>query len=100
MEVRDKQIEGARERGSRWHDDKPLLASQSISTMESVFRLFGELLRDNGKVREDYRVALSREIARRRRDGNTGPMKVVQVLTLNLWCLNPAVAFEVRKNYN
>lgn len=92
---RENQIEAEKERGSRRVDEKPVITSQSIGTIENVFKLFEVLYKDNGRHRGDFRVAMSKDTVRGRRDGNTGPMRSYQVLSLHLWCLNPAVAFEV-----
>lgn len=72
-----------------------MITSQSLGTIENVFRLFEALYKENGRHRGDFRVAMSKDTLRGRRDGNTGPMRSYQMLSLHLWCLNPAVAFEV-----
>ncbi|CAL8115694.1 unnamed protein product [Orchesella dallaii] len=91
---RDQQMEAVRERGNRWYEEKPLITTQSVGVIESIFRLFTELTRENGRYRDDFRVAMSKDNVRQRANGNSGPFRSVQVLSLHLWCLNPAVAFE------
>lgn len=58
--------------------------------------LFNSLLIFNeGRSREEFRVALTQETRTQRKDGNSGSHRIVQVNTLHLWCLNPAIAFDV-----
>ncbi|ODN04388.1 Fanconi anemia group J protein, partial [Orchesella cincta] len=91
---RDAQMEAVRERGNRWFEEKPIITVQTVGVIESIFRLISELSRDNGRYRDDFRVAMSKETVRQRANGNSGPFRSVQVLSVHLWCLNPAVAFE------
>lgn len=96
LEQRENQIEALKERGARGFDEKPVLTTQSVKTIEDAFGIFQELHKDNGRYREDFRVAMLKENVKRRRDGNHGPFRSYQDLTLHIWCLNPAVAFEVK----
>lgn len=92
---RDNAMELMKERGQKRQKEQPQLPSSAIMVIESVFRLFEDMYKNNGINRDDFRIALIRSSERRRRDGNSGPFMMFTTLTINVWCLNPAVAFAV-----
>jgi hypothetical protein len=100
MSQRDKDIEEMKERGLRMKLEKPTISSMSVSIIENVFRLFQDMYKNNGINRDDFRIALIKTNERRRRDGTSGPFEMFTTFTVNVWCLNPAIAFAVRMNNN
>jgi hypothetical protein len=89
-------MELMKERGLRSQTERPSLTSASIMTIENIFRLFGDMYKNNGLIRDDFRIGLIKSNDRRRRDGKTGPFLSLTTYTVNVWCLNPAIAFAVK----
>ncbi|XP_023276258.1 Fanconi anemia group J protein [Seriola lalandi dorsalis] len=89
----------------------PVISSASSTVLKNLFMVLDFLFRDNCRFAEDYRVALQRTYAwsnqlppdvpdaqgflvrPRYRQRQSARVKT-EVLTLNFWCLNPAVAFS------
>lgn len=98
LDQRERDLETAKERGVRARLEKPSISVISISIIENVFRLFEDMYKNNGCNRDDFRIALIKSMEKRRRDGQSGPFMTFVTLSLNVWCLNPALAFGVRKS--
>ncbi|XP_021950240.1 Fanconi anemia group J protein homolog [Folsomia candida] len=97
LDQRERDLETAKERGVRARLEKPSISVISISIIENVFRLFEDMYKNNGCNRDDFRIALIKSMEKRRRDGQSGPFMTFVTLSLNVWCLNPALAFgEIR----
>ncbi|XP_020504664.2 Fanconi anemia group J protein isoform X2 [Labrus bergylta] len=89
----------------------PTISSATSTVLKSLFVVLDFLFRDNCRFADDYRVALQRSYAwtnqvppdvpdaqgyfvrPRQRQRQSSRVKT-EVLTLNFWCLNPAVAFS------
>lgn len=95
MAQREKDNELMKERGLRTSLEKPSINMVTIMVIENVFRLFQDMYKNNGTNRDDFRIALIKSTEKRRRDGQSGPFQNFLTLSINVWCLNPAVAFAV-----
>ena len=73
----------------------PEVQGMTIKVAESVILIFESLNACGGKQRDDFRIALMKNIVRRRNNNYGSSFGSKEVLSLNIWCLNPAVAFTV-----
>lgn len=89
---RDKEIEMTRERGGRSKNSMSVTSATSY-LLEVLFRMFEQLQDNGGRNRDDFRVAILQTIVRRRKENFSNAR---QVKSFNFWCLNPAIAFQVR----
>lgn len=87
--------ERGRPTSTRFGPDKQMVTSTTMNIFEQVFRIFEQLCRGAGRHRNDFRVALLKTNIRQRRDFGSSISKLQ--LSLNFWCLNPAVTFSVRQ---
>ena len=88
-------MEAQRERGgTRFGVEKPILSQATVNLFEVLFRIFQRLEHESGVHRDDFRIALLRTVVRSR-VGRGGQPHSKHHVTLNFWCLNPAVAFSV-----
>jgi hypothetical protein len=96
MTQRDRDMEMMKERGGRYSVEIHGLNPATIAVIESVIRVFDNLLNNEGKFRDDFRVAVIRSSEKRREYETKGRFITVMNYALSVWCLNPAIAFAVR----
>ncbi|CAG7719956.1 unnamed protein product, partial [Allacma fusca] len=93
--------EQQKERGGRFtsskENEEPELLKLTMKTTEDVLQIFTSLTARNGSQRDDFRVALLKNSVRRKRDNRSG-VTTKEILSINIWCLNPAVAFQELKD--
>ncbi|XP_033112136.1 Fanconi anemia group J protein homolog [Anneissia japonica] len=85
-------------------DAEHSLPSNVASLLEGLFLIFEYLFRDNMRFMKDYKIALMRTISRKPYTTNHGWMSRRKsnqhsfTVSLNFWCMNPAVAFSDLQN--
>ncbi|XP_022098655.1 Fanconi anemia group J protein homolog isoform X2 [Acanthaster planci] len=78
------------------------LSSGAAMTLKGLFLMFGFLFKDEMKYTKDFKVAIVRTVAKTSRFQKTDNRWISKrrssdqswTVTLNFWCLNPAVAFS------
>jgi len=89
MHARDMSLGAKKERGNRFEKDVVVLGIAACKAIEDFFRLFTYLTEEEGKFRDDFRIAIRREIKTQRTSYNKYNTMI------HAWCLNPAVTFRV-----